>query len=167
MGIEQIRLMKEMAQYPKPKKNYVIPKLSEKRKQKLKEQKEINSDDTQWKWFEERRKEMTGVCVFCGGKSEKDNDETYRRSIAHLLAKRKDYGCPSVKVHPENWLELCHFGNSCHTNFDNGIITWEFLRDSAEWGIIVTKFKKIYPFILESEKKNIPEILLKEFEPIN
>ncbi len=44
------------------------------------------------------------------------------------------------------------------------MISWEFLRDSAEWELIVTKFKKIYPYILESEKKNIPELLLKELE---
>lgn len=158
--LEQRRAHIEAGRPLKEKKVYRIAPISEKRKQKLKEQ--GNSDNALDKWFEECRKVMKGKCVFCGGKTEKDNDETYRRSIAHLLAKRKEYGCPSVKVHPDNWLELCHFGNSCHTNFDQSMITWEFLRDSAEWKMIVEKFKNIYPYILESEKKNIPELLIRE-----
>lgn len=136
-----------------------LKKISDKKAKQLSGETKSDLDN----WFEERRKEMTGVCLFCGGKTEKDNDDTYRCSVAHLLPKRKNM-FPSVACHPENFLELCHFGNSCHQNFDNGIITWEFLRDSKEWEIIVGKFKKIYPFIPESEKRNIPELLIKEVE---
>jgi hypothetical protein len=114
-------------------------------------------------WFAQRRKEMTGKCLFCNGKTEKYNDSTFKRSIAHLLAKRGNM-FPSVAQNPDNWLELCFYGNSCHTNLDNGMITWEFLRDSKEWDVIVTKFKKIYPFIALNERGRIPEILLKELD---
>ena len=144
------------------KKKYSINKVSEKRKKKLAEQ-NMSGDNKLDAWFIDRRKEMTGRCVFCKGKTEKDNDETYRRSIAHLLGKRKA-AFPSVATHPDNWLELCFFGNSCHTNFDNGIISWELLKDSLEWSIIRQKFLKIYPFIKADEVKNIPDILLKELE---
>lgn len=120
-------------------------------------------DNKQDLWFTERRKEMTGRCVFCGGKTEKNNDVTYRNSVAHLLAKRKSM-FRSVATHPDNWLELCFYGNSCHTNFDNSIITWELLADSNEWKIIVDKFKLIYPSIAPEEHKNIPELLLKEIQ---
>jgi len=150
-------------------KNGELPPLPTKKEKKAlnrispKKQKELSGDEKLDEWFEERRKEMKGRCIFCGSKTEKDNDETYRRSIAHLLPKRKSM-FPSVATHPSNFLELCFYGNSCHTNFDNGIITWEFLHDSAEWKIIVEKFKKIYPFIPRSECKNIPELLLKELE---
>ncbi len=117
------------------------------------------------KWFQARRKEMTGRCLFCGGKSEKSNDKTFRSSIAHLLAKKDNFGgFPSVATHEDNWLELCYYNNSCHENFDRHMITWELLKDSAEWNIIVAKFKRIYPFIAESEKRNIPELLLKEIK---
>lgn len=112
-------------------------------------------------WFKERRREMTGRCLFCGSKTEKYNDKTYKNSIAHLLAKRPTM-FPSVATNKDNWLELCFYNNSCHANFDNCMITWEFLKDSLEWKVIVDKFKKIYPFIAEKEKKNIPELLLKE-----
>lgn len=136
-----------------------IKKVSDKKAREMKGEGKSDLDQ----WFEERRKEMTGKCCFCGGKTERDNDDTYKFSIAHLLPKRKNM-FPSVACHGENWLELCHFGNSCHQNFDSGMITWEFIRDSKEWELIVAKFKKIYPFIPEMERRNIPELLLKEVE---
>lgn len=141
---------------PKEEKTYRIPKVSEKKKAEMAAEKEGRGELD--KWFEDRRKEMTGKCVFCGGKTQKHDDDTYKRSIAHLLPKRESM-FPSIAKHPDNWLELCFYGNSCHTNFDNGIITWELLHDSKEWEIIVGKFKKIYPYIPENEKKNIPELL--------
>ena len=49
---------------------------------------------------------------------------------------------PSVALHESNWLEVCFYGNSCHTNLHNKTITWELLHDSAEWKVIVGKFKK-------------------------
>lgn len=144
-----------------------IRKVSLKRQAKLDEQKKLDVA-TKGKgvkteldlWFEARRSEMTGKCLFCGGKTEKYNDETFKRSIAHLLPKRKKM-FPSIATNPDNWLELCFYSNSCHTNFDNGMITWDFLKDSKEWEIIVTKFRKMYPNIAEIERKNIPEQLLK------
>lgn len=133
-----------------------LKKISDKKKKELAGESKSDLDN----WFEDRRKEMTGKCLFCGGKTERDNDDTFKNSIAHLLPKRKNQ-FPSVACHPENFLELCFFGNSCHTNFDAGIITWEFLADSKEFDIIAEKFKKIFPFIPENEKRNLPEVLRK------
>lgn len=104
-------------------------------------------------WFEERRAEMTGKCALCGGKTEAKNDETYRRSIHHLLEKRPAM-FPSVALHPQNWLELCFYGNCCHTNIHNGKISWEILFDSAEWPLIREKLLNVMPFVAESERKN-------------
>lgn len=143
----------------KEKKTYYIPKVSKKKQEEMAANKEGRGEMDEW--FGARRKEMTGECVLCSGKTEKDNDETFKRSIHHILEKRPTM-FPSVAKHPDNWLEVCFFGNSCHTNLHNGTITMELLRDSAEWKIIVDKFKKIYPYIAEAEKKNIPELLLKE-----
>lgn len=138
------------------KKKYVIPKVSEKRKAKEKAEKGLKGDSGLDKWFEEMRKRMTGKCLFCGGKTEKSNDDTYRRSIAHLLPKRSvnKGGFPSVSTHEENWIELCFYGNSCHTNFDSGMITWEFLKDSKEWDIIQEKLFTLLPLIPEEERKH-------------
>lgn len=144
----------------KPKK--AIPKVSKKKKEEMADQKK-GGDSKLDQWFEARRKEMTGRCVLCGGKTEKNNDEHYRKSIHHILEKRPNM-FPSVALHSDNWLEVCFWNNSCHTNLHNGTITWELLRDSFEWSIIVAKFKNIYPFIHPNEHKNIPELLLKELD---
>ncbi len=104
-------------------------------------------------WFEKKRKECTGKCFLCGGKSEKQNDETYRRSIHHLLDKRKTM-FPSVSVHDDNWIEVCFYGNSCHQNIHGGKITWELLKDSKEWDVIKEKLLNILPMVDEKEKKN-------------
>lgn len=141
------------------KKKYVIPKVSEKRKQKLKEQ-SLSGDSALDKWFEDRRREMTGRCQLCGGKTEKDNDETYRRSIHHLFEKRPTM-FPSVATHPDNFLEVCFFGNACHTNIHNGNITWELLMDSAEREMILEKCRKVIPYIAAEEQRLIPEIIIK------
>jgi hypothetical protein len=136
-----------------------LKKVSDKKAAENKEQRAAGSDDALDKWFESRRNEMKGKCVLCGGKSEKNNDATYRNSIHHIFEKRPAM-FPSVSTHDDNWLELCYYGNSCHTNIHNLTITMDLLHDSAEWQIIVTKFKKIYPFIAETERKNIHPLLL-------
>jgi hypothetical protein len=156
------RNQKLFGKVTEPKNRTPIKKISDKKAAEIKGESKSDLD----KFFEQAREAMTGKCLFCGGKTEKFNDDTYRFSIAHLLPKRKNM-FPSVACHSDNFLELCHFGNSCHTNFDSGIITWEFLADSAEWKIISEKFLKIYPFILESEKRNLPEQLLKLVNPLN
>lgn len=114
-------------------------------------------------WFAERRKEMTGYCLICGGKTSKDNDREYKRSIAHLLAKRSTM-FPSVATHEDNWMELCFWGKSCHKNFDDSMITFKELQNTQAWDVIVRKFKAIYPFIADNEKKNLPALLLQEID---
>lgn len=160
--LQQRRAFIEAGRPLPEKKKHTIAKVSEKRKKKLAEM-AMKGDDALDKWFEDRRREMTGKCVLCGGKTEKHNDDTYRNSIHHILEKRPTM-FPSVALHEDNWLEVCFYGNSCHTNIHNSTITWELLHDSKEWEIIATKFQKIYPFIAENEKKNIPELLLKTIE---
>ncbi len=133
----------------KPKK--AIAKMSVKKKAELAVAK--GSDSELDLWFVAQRKKMKGVCFLCGGKSEKDNDETYRRSIHHLLDKRKNM-FPSVATHEDNGLEVCFYGNSCHTNIHNGKITWELLFDSKEGEVIKDKLLNILPMVAESERKN-------------
>ena len=160
MPINEIRQLKANAGKPKEKKHYIIPKVSKKKQQQHKELKETQGDNGLDKWFEEQRKLMTGKCCLCGGKTEKGNDETYRRSLHHLFDKRKTM-FPSVACNMDNVLEVCFYGNSCHQNIHNGRITFELLLDSEEAEMIIKKFKKIYPYMAESERKNIPECLLK------
>lgn len=156
MGLAEIRLLKEKALLPKQAKIYHIPKVSAKRAAKIKEQKDSKTDNALDKWFEERRTEMTGKCALCGGKTLKNSDDEYRRSIHHLFDKRATM-FPSVSTHPDNWLEVCFYGNSCHSGFHNGRITWSLLHNSKEWEIVAAKIKKILPFIADSELRHLPK----------
>jgi hypothetical protein len=104
-------------------------------------------------WFENRHEEMIGVCSHCGGKTEKGKS-SYKCSVAHILPKAH---FPSIATHPLNFVELCFYGNSCHTNFDNYYLDIEELKCFDE---IVSKFTIMYPFIAESERRKIPNILL-------
>lgn len=128
-----------------------IPKVSNKRKISNVKNKENGSDIEIDRFFEKMRKEMTGKCVFCGGKTEKNNDKYYKFSIAHLFPKKPSM-FPSIATHPLNWLELCYFGNSCHSNFDNGKLSFELLKDSKEWDIIVHKFNQLSPLLTDTER---------------
>jgi hypothetical protein len=110
------------------------------------------------KWFEDRRKEMTGRCKHCNGKSCKDSNDFFRHSICHLLPKAY---FPSVATHEHNWIELCFWGNNCHGNMDNKMLD---LTDMNCFDEIVQKFCIIYPDIAKSERKRIPSILMQYIE---
>lgn len=150
MGIENIRNLKSGK--PKEKRVYQIPKISAKRQAKLIEEKEGVAE--LWSWFEDRRREMKGVCLHCQGVTQKKDDKTFHFSIAHILPKSL---FESVKMHPLNWIELCYYGESCHTNVDNHIID---LTDLHCWDTVVERFIAMYPDIAKEERKYIPDALL-------
>ena len=115
-------------------------------------------DDTMVTWFEERRLEMTGVCMHCGGKTCKDDDKLFKHSVAHILPKAL---FESVAHHPANWIELCFFGSSCHTNMDSGILD---MTEMNCWNTIVERFQAMYPYIDRKERRKIPEVLKQYIE---
>lgn len=135
----------------KDKKKYVLNKVSPKRQAKLDEQKAKGTDSEMDLFFRSQRKSMTGRCLFCNGNTMKKDDDKFHFSLAHLLPKAI---FKSVAIHPSNIIELCFYGESCHTNFDNGMITWEFIKDSAEWLIIREKLLEVLPLVAEEEKKH-------------
>lgn len=112
-----------------------------------------DSNDELDKWFLDRHEEMQGWCRNCGAPSEK-NKSSYKCSIAHILPKAY---FPSIATNIHNYIELCFYSNSCHTNLDNSIIAIEDLLCFPE---IVEKFIAMYPNIAEAEKKRIPPSLM-------
>ena len=157
MGIEEIRALKSQPKVPKElRQKKPIAKKSAKKIAQEKEEKaeRVGGGSELDRWFKERRQQLTGTCAHCGGKSSKNSDQYYKHSIAHLLPKRF---FKSVATHPENFLELCFFGNSCHTNFDNHTLDFIDLNCFDE---AVRKFVSMYPDIAPGEKKYIPDILL-------
>lgn len=133
------------------KKKHTIAKVSEKRAKKLLEQKEKGTDSEMDLFFKSQRKGMTGRCLFCNGDTMKKDVEKFHFSLAHLLPKSI---FKSVATHPSITIELCFYGESCHTNFDNGMITWDFIKDSAEWLIIREKLLEVLPLVAEEERKH-------------
>lgn len=109
------------------------------------------------RWFKDRQKEMTGRCLHCNGKTEAYT-KLFKCSIAHILPKAY---FKSVATHPDNWIELCFYGKSCHTNLDNHIID---LMELNCFDTIIQKFVRIYPFIAPDEKRRIPDVLLQYIE---
>lgn len=106
------------------------------------------------KWFEDRRKELKGICGHCGGKTCKDDDKYYKFSICHLFPKAY---FKSVATHPDNFVELCFWNNNCHGNMDNKTLD---LTEMNCWAEIVEKATRIYPSIAPNERRRIPPILL-------
>lgn len=133
----------------KPKK--AIPKISKKKAKEMAEEKKAGTDGEMDLFFKSLRKGMKGKCLFCGGPTMKNDDEKFHFSLAHLLPKAI---FKSIATHPDNIIELCFWGESCHTNFDNGKITWEFIKDSKEWEIIKEKLLTILPLVSEEERKH-------------
>jgi hypothetical protein len=105
-------------------------------------------------WFPQRRLEMTGICMHCGNPTCKYDDLYYKHSVAHILPKAI---FKSIRAHPLNWIELCFWGNNCHTNYDNKIL--EISKMNC-YDIIIERFSKIYPFISSSEHRRIPDALM-------
>lgn len=110
------------------------------------------------RWFDARRDEMTGVCANCGGKTSKNDDKYYKFCIAHLLPKAY---VKSIATHPDNWIELCYFGNSCHAQYDNHMID---IIDLNCFDSVIEKFVKMYPSISKEERRRIPNVLLEYIE---
>lgn len=130
------------------KKSYYIPKISEKRKLELADNLCTKSELDMW--FEARRKEMIGLCANCGGVTNKNDDKYYRFNIAHILKKSK---IKSVSTHPLNYMELCFFGNSCHSKVDNKD-GWGSTKCFDE---VKKRFEIMLPLIEDNELKYIPK----------
>lgn len=153
---DNIRRIKEQAKLPKEKKRYKIPAKSAKRLKQEAEEKAVKKTGGAEldRWFQDRRKEMTGWCWHCGGISCKNSYEYYKFSIAHLLPKRL---FKSVATHPLNWVELCFWDKSCHTNFDNNTLD---ITELNCFNTVIERFVAMYPDIDSKERKYVPDVLL-------
>ena len=125
-----------------------LKKVSDK---KAAEMKAKSGDSEMDLFFASQRKFMKGKCLFCGADTMKKDDEKFHFSLAHLLPKAI---FKSVATHPDILIELCFYNNSCHTNFDNGMITWEFIKDSKEWIQIREQLLNVLPMVSPEEKKH-------------
>ena len=157
-----------------------MKRVSDKKKAEDAEQKKdraTSGDFTLDKWFEHFMKVSDPVCAECGMRAdwllEPQEDpkkaEAYRliwrACQAHVLPKKKRYGFPSLANNLNNHIVLFpSWGGhlcGCHGFYDSG---WFNATTMNIWHKIVETFKSMYPLIPESEKKNIPEQLLKTIQ---
>lgn len=132
---------------PKP-----IPKISDKKRRQMEEEKKARKDEDpiKEKWFQARRPEMTGICgCGCGEESSKHDDLHFRSSLAHIFPKDPENGFPTVAYHPLNWVER-RFWGGCHTTMDEGgMHKWPNMED---WPIIRERFLILAPLLTEEER---------------
>ncbi len=174
---EYMKQRLQQKQYGKPakeKKPYYLPKKSAKKIAEEKAEKENKSGETLDAWFEKGMIEYDPICMECGFSAmwlKEPQEDTkkaeayklmWRAAQAHVLPKKKRFGFPSIATHPENRIILLpswggHFCG-CHGFYDSN---WYNASTMKIWPLVVEKFKRLYPFIAEPERKNIPEQLLK------
>ena len=149
----------------KPKK--LIKKVSDKRQQKINEQREAASENALDLWFEKGMKECEPVCAECGFRADWLKEEKYkeiwRACQAHILPKRKEYGFTSIAANNDNRIILFPSwgGLLCghHGYYDSN---WYNASTMKIWPKVLEIIKdKLIPCIAEKEYKNIPEIILK------
>lgn len=156
MGLKEIRELKEKALLPGEKKKYYIPKVSEKKKKQLAEQKESGTDVALDKWFEMVAGEIKKkpYCENCGIFIP---EKYHRHASAHILPKKIFH---SVATHYLNYLIL---GASCGCH--NLSHRWDKFSQMPIWNKAVERIQLIYPSIAKEERRLLPEIILQELNP--
>lgn len=172
---DNIRRIKEQASLPKqPKIRKPIAKVSEKKKKQLRAEKELieqarefnlPAEGDQEQWFIDRMAENVPVCMNCGMEAawllQPEYEKIWRACQAHILPKRKAQ-FPSVATHPLNHLILFPVWGGhlcgCHDEYDSG---WYNATTMKVWGLAKSKFKQFESAIAPSERRRIPEQLLK------
>lgn len=143
---------------PKPKK--AIPKISEKKKKEMAEERQARGgEDTQLqKWFKDKIRMSSGVCSECGCRVETHVFKYAAMTVAHLLPKR-DNMCPSVKTHPLNFIILCP---DHHHQFDN--CNWEEKEKMSCWPIVRDRLMAVYLDLHIDEHRHFPVSVLDYME---
>jgi len=137
--------LKEKTTGAKPRKP--LNKISPKKAAADKAQKEAGRGGELDKWFEERRKGLTGICQCgCGRKSSKHEDEHYRASCCHVFPKRI---FKSIALHPLNCIER-NFWDGCHSVLDN--TSMDRWVNMADWEDIKERFHILAPLLTDEER---------------
>lgn len=112
------------------------------------------------KWFEITVTFMTGKCANCGGRTCKGDIKYQKFSQSHIFAKNEK-AFPSIAANELNFVELCYFNESCHSNFDNNGYEYAKNKMPKLWKIIVERAKFLYPLLTQEEKARFPDVVLK------
>lgn len=112
--------------------------------------------EAQQLWFEEIKRREQPVCWETG---DSFPISYMRAATAHILPKKSGIGgFPSVATHPLNYTILSPL-NGSHQKYDH---SWDRAQGMKIWPIVVERFKKIYPYIAQAERKYLPDCLIQE-----
>jgi hypothetical protein len=158
----------------KPLKKKSPKTLAREKQQRMEQTTDKKEDDYYEYWMEHAEP----VCAECGMTAywllEPQEDEKKRESYrlmwracqAHLLPKKKEYGFPSLRNNLDNHIVLfpAWGGHLCgdHGFYDSSWFNASTMKIWPEVKQII--IEKLIPLVSEKEKKNIPEILLKELK---
>ena len=158
MGLEEIRKLKEQAGQPKEKKIYRIPQVSKKRAEKIAAEKLARGDNEteKQKFFKRAMRFMTGRCAETGVRTNRVEYRYAINSICHILSQQQ---CPSVALHPFNWIEL---GENFHPKFD--AMNWDERAKLKCWPKIQEKLIMVWPDLAPDERRHFPPDLRKFVE---
>lgn len=162
----------------KEKKVYKLKQVSDKLAAKRAEEKATGGDNSLDLWFQKKMDESEPVCAECGMRADwllepqidPKKAEAYRlmwrACQAHILPKKKNHGFPSICTNEFNHIILFPswggFLCGCHGFYDSN---WYNASTMKIWkSVLQTMKEKLIPAISESEKKNIPEAILKELK---
>lgn len=111
MGLEHIQRIKQEAEEPRPKKHYVIPKVSKKRQKQLQDQKVTQEKDATF--YKEIYAASPHKCQNCDCRLPR----TPSNFMFHHLLEKRNY--PQYRYVPENIAILClECHSKCETNID-------------------------------------------------
>lgn len=117
--------------------------------------------ELQQQWFRKVIKTETergGGVLKCWETGDYIPDKFAFAAVAHILPKKDGIGgFPSVSQHPLNYLILSA-ANGSHDKTHR----WDKFQEMKVWGMAVSRFKNIYPYIAQSERKYLPDCLLQE-----
>lgn len=163
------RMAHILADRPLPeKKKYRIAPKSAKRMAKEAAQVQSGTESPQDLWFKEKMATSEAKCSECGMVAEWLKQPQYapiwKACQAHILPKKKRYGFPSIATHPDNHMVLFpSWGGhlcGCHGFYDSN---WYNSSTMKIWPqVLKTIMEKLLPKIAPEERKNIPDIFIKE-----
>lgn len=156
MGLKEIQELKNNKGKPKEKKIYRIPKVSEKKKAILEEERKDNTDTELQMWFKYQMGRNKKVCQNCGVSLSHYDLKSWHGSQHHILEKSL---FPSVKCEMENNLVLGMW--CCHSQWHT---SWSNASKMPVFKLAKEKFNLFKDRISPDEKRKIPDVLLATLE---
>lgn len=98
---------------------------------------------------------MPSFCEECNKQMPTSPAWIRKACIAHILAKRPDYGFPSVAIHPVNKVFLCP---DCHANMDN--LGSVFILKMKILPVLIKRVADLIPSLTPGELSRVPQYYL-------